>query len=382
MLKAQATAALTKLAAPVDDQWVTDRLMACVEKVRAQMPRFSGHFPSACTTEMQYRIKGNDDWTNGFWTAMLWMSYQVTGDEQYHQVASDQLASFQQRLDDHFVLDHHDIGFLYSLSAVAGYRVTGQYQDMIMQAADVLLSRFQSKGHFIQAWGQVGDPKEYRLIIDSLLNLPLLFAATKLSGDERYAAAGQAHYQQVVQHIVRPDYSTYHTFYFDPKTGAPLKGATYQGYSDESCWARGQAWILLGLPLYKSYFPTADDQQLYDRLLTYYLDHSAADQVPYWDLIFDETSDEPKDSSTAAIVACGLIEAQRQGYALHGQREAKGILSALDAYRTQPGQEGLLQHGVYAYAQGKGIDEANLWGDYFYMEALMRLHDPAWQTYW
>jgi len=134
--------------------------------------------------------------------------------------------------------------------------------------------------------------------------------------------------------------------------------------------------------LYKSYFPTADDQQLYDRLLTYYLDHSAADQVPYWDLIFDETSDEPKDSSAAAIVACGLIEAQRQGYALHGQREAKGILNALDAYRTQPGQEGLLQHGVYAYAQGKGIDEANLWGDYFYMEALMRLHDPAWQTYW
>lgn len=382
MLKAEATAKLTTLAAKTDDQWVTSRLLVCVDKVRAQAPRFNDHFPSACTTEMQYRLKGNDDWTNGFWTAMLWMSYQVTGETYFKSLAQEQLVSFQQRLDQHYVLDHHDIGFLYSLSAVAGYRITGDYQAMVIQAADVLSARYQAKGSFIQAWGALDDPTEYRLIIDSLLNLPLLFAASELSGKQEYAEIGQQHYEQVLQHIIRPDYSTYHTFYYDAVTGKPLKGATHQGYSNDSCWARGQAWILLGMPLYKRYFPTSQQRDLYGHLLTYYLDHSASDQVPYWDLIFHDPSQEPKDSSAAAIVACGLLEAQAQGYQMNGEIYARGILKALDAYRTKAGQEGLLQHGVYAYAEHKGVDEANLWGDYFYMEALMRLHEPTWSTYW
>ncbi|MFB9769258.1 glycoside hydrolase family 88 protein [Lactiplantibacillus modestisalitolerans] len=382
MLRAEATTKLTALGATVDQKWVDDRLRTAIEKVRAQIPRFDGQFPSACTTAMRYRIKANDDWTNGFWTAMMWMSYEVTGEKIFKTQAEAQLASFQRRLDDHFVLDHHDIGFLYSLSAVAGYRVTGDYQRMVLQAADVLLNRYQPKGQFIQAWGVKGAADEYRLIIDSLLNLPLLFEATKLSGDAKYAEVGQKHYHQVLSHIVRPDYSTYHTFYYDPQTGAPLKGATAQGYSDDSCWARGQAWILLGMPLYKRFFEETDERALYQHLVGYYLDRTPADLIPYWDLIFDDQSDQPKDSSAAAIVACGALEAQQRGYWDDGQAVARGLLKALDPYRTEPGQEGLLQHGVYAYSIGKGVDEANLWGDYFYMEALMRLARPSWQTYW
>ncbi|ERL45833.1 unsaturated glucuronyl hydrolase [Lactiplantibacillus paraplantarum] len=327
-------------------------------------------------------MKNNDDWTNGFWTAMMWMSYQVTGDDKFKQQAQQQLISFQERLDKHFILDHHDIGFLYSLSAVAGYRVTGDYQSMIIQAADALLARFQEKGQFIQAWGKKGAPNEYRLIIDSLLNLPLLFEASKLSGNQQYAKVARAHYQQVIKHIVRQDYSTYHTFYYDPRTGTPLKGATAQGYSDDSCWARGQAWILLGMPLYKRFNPDMIEKGQYQHLLNYYFEHLGKDGIPYWDLIFDDSSHEPEDSSAAAIVACGLIEADQQQYQQDGIVYAKGILAALDRYRTISGQEGLLQHGVYAYSEGKGVDEANLWGDYFYMEALMRLTNLEWPTYW
>lgn len=382
MREADAVIKLAELAPTATPQWATQRLNEVIEKVRLMIPRFEGHFPSACTTNMQYRLKANDDWTNGFWTAMMWMSYEVTGDTVFKQQAEQQLDSFQQRLDNHYVLDHHDIGFLYSLSAVAGYRVTDQYQAMIIQAADVLLDRFQSKGQFIQAWGRKGEPKEYRLIIDSLLNLPLLFEASEIAGDSKYATVGQVHYQQVIQHIIRPDYSTYHTYYYDEQTGKPLKGATAQGYSDDSCWSRGQAWILLGMPLYKRFYPHTSEKELYQKLLGYYLDHSASDQVPYWDLIFDEHSGEPKDSSAAAIIACGLLEAQQQGYLDQGKTYAQGILVALDSYRTIPDQEGLLQHGVYAYSEHKGVNEANLWGDYFYMEALMRLVKPNWKTYW
>ncbi|WP_125605325.1 glycoside hydrolase family 88 protein [Lapidilactobacillus bayanensis] len=369
----------------VDDAWLTKMLNQCVGKLRKALPKFQNAFPSACTTNMKYRIKGNDDWTNGFWTAMMWQAYQITNDSEFKVQAEEQLVSFKQRLADNFILNHHDIGFLYSLSAYAGYQITGSTTDqaMVVAAADVLVGRFQKKGQFIQAWGDLDNPDEYRLIIDSLLNLPLLFEAAKISGDSRYATIGQQHYQQVLDYIVRPDFSTYHTFYFDPQTGQPLKGATRQGYSDNSCWARGQAWILLGMPLYRRFFQETNQRERYQELLNYYLQHLPADGVPYWDLIFTEEDQQPRDSSAAAIAACGMIEAQKQGYLANGQELARGIIYRLgESYLTGADQEGLLQHGVYAYADNKGVDEANLWGDYFFMEALMRLKYHDWQTYW
>lgn len=369
----------------VTDAWLTDRITECVQRLSKQMPRFKDAFPSACTTNMQYRIKGNDDWTNGFWTGMLWQAYEITKDADFKAEAEQQLVSFKQRLADHYILDHHDIGFLYSLSAFAGYQITGSMdaEKQVIQAADQLISRFQTNGQFIQAWGALDNPDEHRLIIDSLLNLPLLFEATKLSDNPKYACIGKQHYHQVMTNIIRPDYSTYHTFYFDSETGKPMKGATHQGFSNDSCWARGQAWILLGMPLYHRFFKEHDEQKQYRKLLAYYLKHLPEDGIPYWDLAFTETDQQPKDSSAAAIVSCGLIEAEKQGYLDNGQALAKGMIYQLGThYMTADDEEGLLRHGVYAYSEGKGVDEANLWGDYFYLEALMRLRNPDWKTYW
>lgn len=376
---------LIKQGQEVNNVWLNAMLDQCITKLRKQLPKFQNAFPSACTTNMKYRIKNNDDWTNGFWTAMMWQSYQITNEIEFKQQAENQLVSFQRRLADNFILNHHDIGFLYSLSAYAGYEITGSEnaKQMVLTAANILIGRFQKKGQFIQAWGDLDNPQEYRLIIDSLLNLPLLFEATKISGNLKYMTIGQKHYQQVIEHIIRPDYSTYHTFYFDSQTGQPLKGATHQGYSDNSCWARGQAWILLGMPLYHRFFNETDQHELYQKLLTYYLKHLSADGIPYWDMIFTEKDHQPKDSSAAAIAACGLIEAERQGYLINGRELACGIVYRLgESYLTKDNEEGLLQHGVYAYAEHKGVDEANLWGDYFFMEALMRLKYSDWQTYW
>lgn len=383
-----ATAAAERLAAlgqTTDTAWLHAQLAWCAQRLTDMLPRFAHHFPSACTTDMRYRVKGNDDWTNGFWTAMLLLANQVHPDAALTANIQTQLASFDERLHDHFVLDHHDIGFLYSLSAYADYTVnqTPSSRSLVIQAADVLAARFQPLGQFIQAWGQPGAPQEYRLIIDSLLNLPLLFEASRLSGDSRYATIARAHYHSVVSNIIRPDHSTYHTFYFDPASGRPDHGATHQGFSDDSCWARGQAWILLGMPLYHKFNPEAQEQAQYQQLLDYYLNHLAADLIPYWDLTFTAADQQPHDSSAAAIAACGLIEAERQGYCDHGIAMARGIVKILgEQYRTTAAQEGLLQHSVYSFAEGKGVDEANLWGDYFYMEALRRLTDPAWATFW
>lgn len=363
--------------------WIREELDRCCAILEKNMEKFGDEFPSACATDGHYRIKKNDDWTNGFWTGMLWIAYEYTGKEQFKEQAMRNLESFEKRLDDHFVLDHHDIGFLYSLSAGGGLRILNREEDkkMLLRAADVLAARFQETGGFIQAWGgEMGEENEYRLIIDSLLNLPLLYRAAELSGEDSYREKADRHYKNVIQNIVRKDNSTYHTFYFDPRTGLPSHGATHQGFSDESCWARGQAWAILGMPLNARISGNPmneEEQRIYQRVVKYFEEHLPEDKMPYWDLIFTEGT-EPRDSSALAIAACGMMETGCDERA----EEMLNVLKEQASSVTEPDSEGMLLHGVYAYAEGKGVDEPNLWGDYFYMEALYRILNPKWTPYW
>lgn len=355
----------------------------CVAVLARNMERFGEDFPSACATNGAYRIKKNDDWTNGFWTGMLWLAWLHTGDQKFYHLALKNIDSFEKRLDDHFILDHHDIGFLYSLSVGAGWKLTGdeRMKFLLVRAADVLAARYQEKGGFIQAWGTPGEEKEYRLIIDSLLNLPLLYLAFDLTGEKRYQEIAETHYSRVIKHIVRDDFSTYHTFYFDLKTGEPRCGATHQGFSDSSCWARGQAWAILGMPLHRRLsgrdFSEAE-AALYQNIVRYFESHLPEDGMPYWDLIFTDGSDQPRDSSALAIAACGMLEMGETARA----EEMVAVLENLASSAEDVDSEGMLLHGVYAYAEGKGVDEPNLWGDYFYMEALYRLLHPEWVPFW
>ncbi|MGX7264764.1 glycoside hydrolase family 88 protein [Enterococcus crotali] len=371
----------------ISQQWLVNQIDSCIAKIEKNMERFGEQFPSACATNGKYRIKPNDDWTNGFWTGMLWLAYEWTGSKEFLERAMANVASFQKRLDNHFVLDHHDIGFLYSLSAGAGYRITGSQscKKELLQAADVLLARFQEQGNFIQAWGQYGDPKEYRLIIDSLINLPLLFQATEISGDPRYSIVGAKHYNTLLKTVIRKNATTFHTYYFDPKTGEPTHGATHQGNSDESIWARGQSWAVLGIPLNESYLHSVPFPENYSDIVSVFLENLPEDLVPYWDFDFDDQHPSDKDSSSLAIAACGLLEAQKLNAYPDAEEIAKGMIYQLGEHysaKSDPENEGLLLHGVYAHAEGKGIDEPNLWGDYFYLEALIRLANTKWQRYW
>lgn len=376
-----------ELGKEVDEIFLNQQLDWMSQKLLKNIDRFQDRFPSACTTNQVYRIKGNDDWTNGFWTGMLWIAYLHTQDQRFLDIVNLNIESFKQRLHDHFVLDHHDIGFLYSPSIVAIYRDSQRedLKEVIIEAAERLVRRFQEVGGFIQAWGQLGDEKEYRLIIDSLLNLPLLYEASTISGNQKYSEVADKHYQQVINNIIRDDFSTYHTFYFNKEDGSPKGGATHQGYSDSSCWARGQAWAIMGIPLHDRIKGIKDGQELFASVLTYFINKLPQDLVPYWDLYFDDTSNEPKDSSALAIAACGMIEAQNAGYIDDGKDIARGMIYQLASDYTSindSDKEGLLLHGVYAYSENKGVDEANLWGDYFYMEAIYRLVNQNWKTCW
>lgn len=378
---------LEHLPAPLTREEIADELSLLCKKLKQNMGRFADQFPSASAQNNQYRIKGNDDWTNGFWTGMQAIAYEFTQNNDFLDGVRRNIVSFEQRLKNHFVLDHHDIGFLYSLSAGAYKQIMGNsdVDTMIIAAADVLLARFHQDAGFIQAWGKMNEALEYRLIIDSLINLPLLFTASQLSGDDKYQQAAKQHFNHVVQNIFRDNYSSHHTYYFDLKTKQPSHGQTFQGFSDSSCWARGQAWAILGLPLNWRIGCIQVNEQLYEHICDYFFAHLPEDGIPYWDLSFTAADQQSRDTSALVIVICGLLEAQRffphKKYTLL----ASQLLNAVKQFASASHDkdcEGLLKHGVYAYSHNKGINECNLWGDYYYMEALYRLYNPDWKGYW
>ena len=362
-----------------------------IKQIDANMEYFKDKFPSSATKNNEYGIIENIEWTDGFWTGLLWLAYEYTGDEKYRELADKNVASFKNRVEKDIELDHHDLGFLYSLATVSGYKLTGSEdaREASIKAANKLISRYQEKGEFIQAWGELGSKDHYRFIIDCLLNIPLLYWASDETGDAKYRNIANKHFVTSCNNVIRDDASAFHTFYMDNETGKPLRGVTRQGYSDDSAWARGQAWGVYGIPLNYRYTRNESCFNLYEGMTNYFLNRLPKDNVCYWDLIFNDGDDHSKDSSAAAIAVCGMHEMNKYlpevdenkevyKYAMHNI-----LRSLIENYMNpeiEPGKPVLL-HGVYSWHSGKGVDEGNIWGDYFFLEALIRFYKD-WNLYW
>ena len=370
---------------------VTAAMDRVADQVRCNMEYFGTRFPSSATRNQTYGVIDNIEWTDGFWTGLLWLCYEYTGDDAFKNLALKNVDSFLNRVEKRIELDHHDLGFLYSLSCVAGYKLTGSAEGRKagLLAADKLMERFQEKGGFIQAWGELGARDNYRLIIDCLLNIPLLHWAFLETGNPVYRNAAMRHYEAACNNVIRDDASAYHTFYFDPETGEPLKGVTRQGYSDDSAWARGQAWGIYGIPLNYRYVKDDSAFNLFKGMTNYFLNRLPEDGVCYWDLIFTDGSNQSRDSSAAAIGGWGIhemlkylpeVEPDKDTYRHAMHCILRSLMERYTAPEIKPGNPVLL-HGVYSWHSGKGVDEGNIWGDYYYMEALMRFYKD-WNLYW
>ena len=371
-------------------------LHEALSKIDGNTKTFINTFPRPCSTNYVYPgiLNGGewDDWTSGFWTGMLWLAYEITGEERYRKTAFFQIKSYDERITNKVAVNHHDLGFLYTPSVVAGYKITGneRAKNAGLKAADHLIKRYKEKGEFIQAWGDIDDPTAYRLIIDCNLNVPLLFWATEVTGDPKYREIATKHLHTAASVVVREDSSTHHTFYFDPETGKPTKGVTAQGASDNSAWARGQAWGVYGFPLAYSYLKDEKFITLFKRVTNYFLNHLPEDNICYWDLMFDETSGEERDTSAATIAVCGMLEMIK--YLPDSDPDKKIYSNAVKAimksliknYTTKniERSNGLLTDSVYSKPNGSGVNECCMWGDYFYMEALVRIMKPNWNKYW
>ncbi|MDR1800055.1 MAG: glycoside hydrolase family 88 protein [Bifidobacteriaceae bacterium] len=370
-------------------------------QIRANLDAFGDAFPDDCTVAGRYQLRpagsgqpagSNLGWTTGFRTGLLWLAHEHTGEAMFKAAAGRDVASFARRIAGAIDTETHDLGFLYVPSCVAAWRLTGDQRGRAaaLAAAQALMGRIIEPAGIVQAWGDLDDPTQQgRTIIDSLMNMPLFYWAGRQTGDPTYVRAAVRHVTQLRDHIIRDDDSTFHTFWWDPVSGAPLRGSTQQGHSDSSCWARGQAWGIYGFAL--NYRLSGDPTFLAaaQRCARYYLDHLPVDLVPYWDMVFTDGSAEPRDSSAAAIAACGLIELasnlppgpERERY----QGWAVATVDSLALGYTPPPAglaSGLLAHGVYDMPKHVGVDEANLWGDYYYFEALTRLARPGWTPYW
>ena len=349
-----------------------------------------GNFASHSSINNVYQETTNMNsagWNTGFFTGMLWLAYEATGDEKYKERALSHIPSFYQRIAEKSGVNHHDMGFLYVPSCVAAYKLQGneQAKEAALMAADHLLTRYIEPGGYLQAWGDVGA--QPRLIIDCMNNIPLLYWAAEVTGDQNYFDKAFNHAKATLNNIIRPDASTHHTFYFNPD-GSPDRGATAQGASDDSCWARGQAWIISGLPLTYKYTKGEGMVETFEKLANYFINRLPEDYVPFWDLGFTDGDEEPRDSSSAAIAACGFLEMleyiqDEELKALYEGVVDKMMYSLYENYSTKnvPESNGLLLHAVYSKPAGAGVDECNIWGCYYYMEALVRMLKGI-KAYW
>lgn len=318
------------------------------------------------------------DWTSGFFPGMLWYMYELTKDPKWLEQAKLFTANIEKQ---QFTTTTHDLGFILYCSYGNGYRLTGDtsYRPIIIQSAKSLSKRFSPVTGVIRSWDHHADQWKFPVIIDNMMNLELLFEATKLTGDSSYYKIAVSHANTTLKNHFRKDFSSYHVVDYDPVNGAVKAKATAQGYADESSWARGQAWALYGFTM--CYRETKDKAYLVQAdHIADYIFHQAqnlpADKIPYWDFNDPKIPASPRDASAAAIMASGLFELSQ--YSSKGKayrKTAEQLLSTLSKdYTSKPGTNYgfLLEHSTGNKPSNSEIDVPIIYADYYYLEALLR----------
>lgn len=361
-------------------------LQQALERIAYTIPHMGTDRPALGKADYTYTRCNDRDWVDGFWSGQLWLAYSYTQDKTFYEAACQQRSYFFERLE-RPQTHTHDLGFLYQLSLVADYKLTGNLhsQSAALQAANNLAARYQPTYRALRAWnrwGKYDDPGSHdnqgRIIIDTMENLALLHWASQQTGIQHFKDIAIEHARTSLQYLVRPDNTTYHTFHFNPQTGDPVGPQTHQGYADDSCWSRGQAWAIHGFAMAYQHTGIEEFLTTSRRLADYALAHLPEDKVPYWDYCLPEDAPHYRDSSAGAITAAGLfLLADHLGdatAAAHYHSAGLQMLGGLiEGYTTVdiPHAEGLLKHGAGNVPTGLS-DTMLSFGDYYYLEALLR----------
>lgn len=364
-----------------------------LDKTEINLAKFGSKFVGNASQNLKYTPGDNNNWVSGMHTGLYLLAYELSGNKKFRDVVEAQIPTYKERIDKRLHLATHDVGFTYTPSCVAYYKLFGDesVRRIALDAAEYFYDySYSEKGGFILRVAGMKDDIGCRTMMDTLMNAPLLFWAGEQTGEEKYTKAAISQNEITARYLIRDDASSFHHYQFDPETHMPVKGLTFQGYADDSTWARGQSWGVSGFPITYSY---TKDEKLFDlhRDVTYYLlNHLPDDLIPYWDLDFTSGDDQPRDSSTSAISICGMDQMCRYLPDTAPQKKIYQNASALmlealiDKCATKPEDEadGLILHVTGAVPQQIGIDECAMYGDYFYLEALTRFYKADWQMHW
>lgn len=332
------------------------------------------------TEQKKWTFTPDGVWTGGFWAGLLWLAYEYDGDARSQERAVHFTDRLLPRADD---ANNHDLGFMFVPSAIKGWQLNNRedYRLAALQAAKALAGQYNADAGFIPGWGFFGgEDWSGNVLIDTMMNLPLIVWAVQQGGDAAMLDVVRGHAEKSLRHVIRGDGSVYHMFRFSPETGAPIAGDTYQGHGPETTWSRGQAWAIGGFAMLAVTLDNAEYLEASERAATYFLEQLPVDGVPPWD--FQAPADLPyKDASAGAIAAFGFTKLFDATGKRHYLDTAARLLSALADDCANDGDEGgLLLHSTADLPHGLGIDESVMYGDYYYLKALLRLQQRLGQA--
>lgn len=325
------------------------------------------------------RKVSKEEWTGGFWPGILWYDYEATQNDTIRVLAEKYTESLE--LFSRIPAYDHDLGFLVFCSYGNGYRLTHNpvYRDVILATADSLATLFNPKVGTILSWPRnVEMLGGHNTIMDNMINLEMLFWAARNGGDRRLFDVAVSHADKTMENQFRPDYSSYHVAVYDTVTGKCIKKCTHQGYSDDSMWARGQAWAIYGYTVVFRETGNPKYLEFAERLVDTYMKNLPDDYVPYWDFNAPDIPNAPRDASAACVVASALLE--MSGFYGNGKGEkyrkaAEKMLCSLssDKYQSRERNVAFLLHSTGHWPAKSEIDASIIYADYYYIEALMRL---------
>jgi hypothetical protein len=340
----------------------------------------AGRFPKTYNPATnQLQTSDSKWWCSGFYPGSLLYLFQETKDSALYREAVRMLELLKK---EQYNKTTHDLGFMMYCSFGNANRLAPQpeYRDILLNSARSLISRFNPNVGCIKSWDS--KPSDFLVIIDNMMNLELLFWATRATGDSSFYQIAVTHANTTLKNHFRPDYSSFHVVNYNPATGEVQQKKTAQGAFDESAWARGQAWGLYGFTV--MYRETRDQKYLdqASHIAHFILNHPSlpADKVPYWDFNAPGIPNALRDASAGAIIASALLELSRyvdKTTAKEYINAAQAMLRTLSSpeYKATTGSNGgfILQHGVGHKPQGTEVDVPLTYGDYYYLEALIRL---------
>ncbi|MBN2486543.1 MAG: glycoside hydrolase family 88 protein [Bacteroidales bacterium] len=360
----------------------TSDIFALSEQQLKGMVAFLGdtNLSPRCTNhDGSIRLVRPNDWTSGFFPGCLWYQYEYSNDP-YWRVQAEKHTRYIVR--EQFNGKTHDMGFKMYCSFGNGYRLTNnkEYKEILLQSAKTLITRYNPKVGCLRSWDHNADKWQFPVIIDNMMNLELLFWATRETGDSTYYRIAYNHALTTLKNHFRADFSSYHVIGYDTATGNVLQKHTHQGLHHESAWARGQAWGLYGFTM--AFRETGDESflEMATNIARYIINHQRlpVDGVPYWD--FDDPSipNAPRDASAAAVICSalfelsGYIENEKESFLKFAEKVFLSLSSA--EYLAVQGTNNyfILKHSTGHMPKNDEIDVPIIYADYYFLEAALR----------